>query len=256
MKIICLLFIFVLTSACSLLSVFKSEPAVFNYIENQDYIDHLAATGREYLISEEKNKILLDEDVKKYLEELHERIISSNQSLLTGKDKPEFSFIKHKTPFLFSLPKSQYFFSTGLLERFLKSEEVFIAALSSEILKSHRFIYEKKLFLPTGVYGTEKMLKLTRLKFEDKVQVNEWTYYILKRARFDATAYLNWIQIQSRNTLEFAMYIDDPTSLTREEQQYKNFISKQGVFGIGKKINEANSSRIFYKLLNNIARTK
>ncbi|RPJ78518.1 MAG: hypothetical protein EHM20_03730 [Alphaproteobacteria bacterium] len=164
--------------------------------------------------------------------------------------------IINKTPFILSLPKAQFFISSGLVEKYLKSEELFVAALAAEILKSDRNLYEKKIMIPLGFYNTEKMLKLTRLKPETKYQVNEWTYFVLKRAGFDATAYLNWIQVQNRNTLDFSLHLGDAVGISKEEYVFKNFMTRQGVVGVEKKINEANSSKSFYKLLNNIASNK
>jgi hypothetical protein len=37
---------------------------------------------------------------------------------------------------------------------------------------------------------------------------------------------------------------------------FKNFLAKQGVVGVERKINEVNSSKDFYKLLNNIVSRK
>jgi hypothetical protein len=128
-----------------------------------------------------------------------------------------------------------------------------VAALAAEVLRSQRLIYEKKILIPLGFYNSEKMINLTRLKLGTKQKVNEWTYFILKRSGYDSSAYLNWIQVQSRNTLDFSVFILDPVSLSKEEQLFKNFISKQGFLNIEKKLSESNSSKEFYKLLSNIA---
>ena len=97
---------------------------------------------------------------------------------------------------------------------------------------------------------------MTRLKPETKYQVNEWTYVVLKRAGYDPTAFLNWIQVQNRNTLDFSFYLGDSFGISKEEHFFKNFMTKQGTMGVEKKITEANSSKAFYKLLNNITRSK
>ena len=110
--------------------------------------------------------------------------------------------------------------------------------------------------VPLGFFSTEKMIQITRLKSETKYQVNEWSYFILKRSGFDASAYLNWIQVQNRNTLDFSLYLGDAIGISKEEHFVKNFMARQGVIGVEKKINEANSSKAFYKLLNNIASNK
>lgn len=216
-------------SACS-----STKRATIDYtgigeLKNNDYIDHLAASGADYLNYEEVKTIKLQPDSIEFLESIYDRLVSNNQMILNVVERPKFFVITHKSPFLFSLPKSQFFFSTALIERNLKSEELFVAAFAAEVLRSQRYIYEKQILLPLGFYSTEKMIQLTRLKNETKQQVNEWTYFILKRAGYDASAYLNWIQIQNRNTLDFALSLGDPIGISKEEHLFKNFMSKQGV---------------------------
>jgi hypothetical protein len=225
-------------------------------LQTKDYIDHLAAAGGDYLAYEETKTIKLRPDTTEFLESIYDRLVSNNQLILNLKERPTFYIIQHKSPFLFSLPRSQFFFSTALIERYLKSEELFVAALAAEVVRSQRYIYEKRIMLPLGFYNTEKMIGLTKLKFDTKQQVNEWTYFVLKRAGYDASAYLNWIQIQNRNTLDFAMYLGDSVGISKEEHLFKNFMTKQGVMGVEKRFNEANSSKNFYKLLNNVASRK
>lgn len=223
---------------------------------SEDYIDHLASASADYLSHDETKEIRLNKDSVLYLNGIYQRIVTNNVLLLSQNSSPSFHVIINKTPFVLSLPRSQFFISSGLVEKYLKSEELFVAALAAEILKSDRNIYEKKMMIPLGFYNTEKMIKLTRLKPEMKYQINEWTYFILKRAGFDATAYLNWIQVQNRNTLDFSLYLGDAIGISKEEHVFKNFMTKQGIIGVEKKINEANSSKEFYKLLNNIASNK
>ena len=225
-------------------------------LPTKDYVDHLAAAAGDYLAFEETKTIKLRPDTIDFLETIYDRLVSNNQLILNLNERPTFYIIQHKSPFLFSLPRSQFFFSTALIERYLKSEELFVAAFAAEVVRSQRFIYEKRIMLPLGFYSTEKMITLTKLKFDTKEQVNEWTYFVLKRAGYDASAFLNWIQIQNRNTLDFAMYLGDSVGISKEEHLFKNFMTKQGVLGVEKRFNEANSSKNFYKLLNNVASRK
>ena len=106
--------------------------------------------------------------------------------------------------------------------------------------------------IPLGYYTTEQMIGLTKLKFSTKQQVGEWTYFVMRRAGYDATAYLNWIQIQNRNTVDFAMFLGDSAGISKEEHLFKNFMTKQGTIGVDRRFNEANSSKNFYKLINNV----
>ncbi len=217
-----------------------------------DYIDHLAWVGSDFLTHEENKEIKLNEESKKYLSNIHDRILKNNEIVFNSTKKPEFHFIKDKTPFLFSLPQSQYFFSTGLMEKYLKNEELYVAALAAEILRSNRNIYEKKMVIPLGFFTVEKMLSLTKIKTEIKIKIDEWAYFVLKRSGYDASAYLNWIQVQNRNTLDFSLYLGDSMGITKEEHFFKNFLAKQGIASVEKKINESNSSKEFYRFLNNI----
>lgn len=225
-------------------------------LQTKDYVDHLASASKDYLNYEETKTIKLRPDTIEFLENVYERLVSNNQLILNIVEKPSFYIIQHKSPFLFSLPRSQFFFSSALIEKYLKSEELFVAAFAAEVVRSQRFVYEKRIMLPLGFYNTEKMIALTRLKFSTKEQVNEWTYFVLKRAGYDSSAYLNWIQVQNRNTLDFALFLGDSLGISKEEHLFKNFMTKQGVLGVEKKFNEANSSKNFYKLLNNIVSRK
>lgn len=230
--------------------------SLLNQPTDQDYIEHLASTSGDYLANDETQEIKLKADSHQYLDQIYERIVTSNELLFTHEFKPRFHVIVNKAPFIFSLPHAQIFMSSGLIEKYLKSEELFVAAIAAEILKSDRNIYEKKIMVPLGFYSTEKMIQLTRLKQDTKYQVNEWTYIVLKRSGYDPTAFLNWIQVQNRNTLDFALHLADAIGISREEHFFKNFMTKQGAVGVEKKINEANSSKAFYKLLNNITSRK
>jgi hypothetical protein len=243
-------------SACSTNKGKTIDMTGIGELKTKDYVDHLAAAGRDYLNHEEIKTIKLTSESSNFLAETYERLVSNNQAILNINEKPSFTIIQHKSPFVFSLPRSQFFFSSTLIERYLKSEELFVAAFAAEVVKSQRYIYEKRIMLPLGFYNTEKMIQMTRLKFETKEQVNEWTYFVLKRAGYDSSAYLNWIQVQNRNTLDFALFLGDPIGISREEQVFKNFMSKQGILGVEKRFNEANSSKDFYKFLNNIVSRK
>ncbi len=252
MKTIILSFI-ILLCGCTTNGLFLQKQEELDPLTSKDYADFLASTSKDYLGFEETKVVSLRAESISYLENIYERLVNNNQVVLNNPEKASFYFIKSKTPFLFSLPNSQFFFSTALLERHLKSEGLFVAAFAAEVLRSQRLIYEKKILIPLGFYSSEKMIHLTRLKLLTKQKVNEWTYFILKRSGYDSSAYLNWIQVQSRNTLDFSVFISDPVSLSKEEQLFKNFISKQGFLNIEKKLSEANSSKEFYKLLSNIA---
>lgn len=253
MKLLALFtFILLAVTGCSSISKMDKDHSGLSEPVDRDYIDFMASMGEVYLRSEDIHEIKLNSESLQYLDQVYERILSNNEILMSRGPKARFHIIKSKAPFFFSLPKAQFFMSSGLVERYLKSEELFVSALASEILKSNRNIYEKKMMIPLGFYSSEKMILMTRLRPETKFKINEWTYFVLKRAGYDSSAYLNWIQVQNRNTLDFSLFLGDAVVISKEEHLFKNFMAKQGVIGVEKKMNEANSSKAFYKLLNNI----
>ncbi|MDO9182840.1 MAG: hypothetical protein Q7U04_10555 [Bacteriovorax sp.] len=247
--------VFIIVS-CSTSSKKEADYSHLGDLTERDYIDHLASIGADYISNQETHEIRLTQESQSFLTQIYDRIISNNELLFVKGEQPSFHIVINKTPFIFSLPRAQFFISSGLIEKYLKSEELFVAALSAEIVKSNRNIYEKKIMIPLGFYSTEKMILLTRLKPETKYQVNEWTYIVLKRAGLDPTAFLNWIQVQNRNTLDFSLYLGDAIGISKEEHSFKNFMTKQGLIGTEKKTLEANSSKLFYKLINNISSKK
>jgi hypothetical protein len=255
MKILFLIFILLLAS-CSSTDKKISDYSTLSTPLDQDYIDQLASVGSDYLSYGETKEIKLSQESLQFLTTIHERIMSNNELLLLQNTKPSFHVVINKAPFLFSLPGAQFYISSGLIEKYLKSEDLFVAAFAAEILKSDRNLYEKKMMIPLGFFSTEKMIQITRLKSDIKYKINEWTYFVLKRSGFDASAYLNWIQMQNRNTLDFSLYLGDTVGISKEEHLFKNFMAKQGIQGVERKMNEANSSKAFYKLLNNIVSKK
>lgn len=254
MKYLLLLIFTLLLFGCSSKDKRVLDLSEIGQMKKDDYIDHLANVGDDYIKSEELKTIKISDKSKKFLEKIYERIVFNNQQLLNQSYQPEFNFIKQNSPFLFSLPKGKFYFSTAIMTKYLKSEELFIAAFAAEIVRSQRAIYEKRQIYPTGVYTTERLIQLTRLKAETKQRVNEWTYFVLKRAGYDSTAYLNWIQTQNRNTLDFAFYLGDLYGISREEHLFKGFITKQGIVEGDRTFNESNSSTDFYSLLQQMAR--
>lgn len=243
----------VIMSSCSLFEKKTGQTSELT-ISNSDYLQHYAYIGKTYLNSQATKTIILNEDSKKYLKLMYSRLTSNNEFFFNQDDSFNLHVIENSTPFLFSLPGGEFFFSTGLIGKYLKSEELFVAALSAEVVKSKKNIYEKKRLIPLGFISTEKIVQLVRPGFEIKKSINEWAFVILKRAGFDGSAYLNWIQVQNRNSLEFAMYFGESININNEEQAFKSFLSKQGILGLEKKLTEANSSKEYYKLIKNISR--
>lgn len=217
-----------------------------------DYVEHFMFLGESYLKTSDVHVINIGQESKDYIYKIFQRLVQNNELILKDINKINFYVINNPTPFLFSLPGNKYFYSSGLFTKHMKSEELFVATFAAEILKSQKTIYEKKIFIPLGFMTTEKMIQLTRIKPEYKKRINEWSFQVLKRAGYDGTAYLNWIQVQNRNSIDFALYLGETSSIMNEEQLFKNFISSQGIISVEKKLNESNSSKEYYNLLKEI----
>jgi len=250
-KIICLLFACFIASGCSFLKNTESQKKR-EAITDQDYLKHFSFLGDSYLQSSDVHVVNISQQSQEYIYKIFQRLVQNNELILTDVKEIKFYIISNPTPFIFSLPGNTFFYSSGLFLKHMKSEELFVATFAAEILKSQKNVFEKKVFIPLGFMTTEKMLQLTRVKPEYKKRINEWSFQILKRAGYDGTAYLNWIQVQNRNSIDFALYLGETSSIMNEEQMFKNFISSQGIMSVEKKLNESNSSKEYYNLLKEI----
>ncbi|MCK6595495.1 MAG: hypothetical protein L6Q33_09870 [Bacteriovoracaceae bacterium] len=252
-KIVTFTITFLLMTGCSQWQKPYYDYSDVGKMTNQDYVDHLASLGESYLSFNKDRQEKISSQSKDYLNEIYHRIIQNNEIFLPKRETVFFNVIQHTTPFIFSLPRSQFFISSGLLKKFLKNEQLFVAALSREIIRSQRNLYERNVVLATGNMTTEQMLQLMKLDLATKEKINEWSYVVLRRSGFDSSALLAWIQLQNKNPLDFALYSGDRSQVSREEFAFKNFLVKE------KKINselitldEKNSSKSFYKLLSEI----
>lgn len=219
-----------------------------------DYSDHLAALGTSYLSSESVEQVRLSPKASTYLKNITDRIVRNNELLLNQNLETEIKIIKDKSIYFFSLPKGQVFLSQGLVDKYFKSEEIFVACLTHEIIRSHRNIYEKKSVIPVGFVKVEKLLYLTRITPDVKTEINKLSYFAMKRAGFDANAFLNWLQTQNKNTLDFMVQLGETRSISREELAFKNFlVTEERGFSESAEI-DSNSTLGFYTFLNEVKR--
>ncbi len=251
-KIILLLSI--LLSSCSLFqkNEYEFDKSIF-LTQDRDYIDQLSSVGDSYLRTDGIQKISLSKKTKKYLESIYFKIVTNNKLLLKEPEKPKFNFIKSDIPFLFSLPKGNFFFSSGLIVNYMKNEEIFIAAFTKEIIVSQRQIYAAKTIIPKGYISTKDILTYTRLPVAIKAEVNKWAYYVLKRSGHDPYALLIWLQTMNKNTLDFTLQYGNTQLISREEFLFKSFISelknKEAFSG-----RQANSTPDYYYFVRDIKR--
>ena len=253
-KLIILLIITFLTS-CSLFS--KREKWIDKDLINpikKDYEEHLVKLGQNYIDSPGIKVVKLSRHSNRYLKSLYKRMVNDNELLFDETFNPKFYIIKSRTPFYFSLPKAHFYLSLGLVKKFIKNEEMLAAVLSAEIIKSLRSVYKKQKVVPIGYMRTERMLSLVRIPFDTKNKINKWAYFILRRSGYDPSVYLTWLQLQNRNTLEFSLQYGNVQTISREEFQFKNFVSQNRENNERFLSKKTSSSLAFYKMINEIKR--
>lgn len=224
--------------------VIVSQEKIPKYKSN-DYAEHLAYLSKEISQNRGIKTLRLSRRNNEYLTSIFKRIVANNELLVPSEPAPRFYLIKEKIPFIFSLPKYQFYMSTGLIKKYFKNEALLVSALCFEIIKSGRELYSAKRVYPLGFREIPQVLALTKVDTEVKLEIYKWTYFALRRAEYDATALLNWIQTQNKNTLDFSWQINDPRGVSREEFLFKNFLVAQGLNK--NKSPEINSSKQFYR---------
>ena len=224
-------------------------------LSKKDFIDQLAYLSKELLANPDIKIRKISGASEKYLNEIYSRIVINNELLLNSALRPTFYLIKHETPIIFSLPKAQFFISNSLIKKYIKSEEIMVAALTYQIIKSHRNMYEKKAVVPTGVITLERLMGMGRIQLSDKNEIHKWAFLAMKRAGFDENAYLNWLQTLNKGSIDFSLMVGDPSLLAREEFAFKSFMIKQKIKDSPDRIREYNSSADFYKFINFVSGT-
>ncbi|MCK5884851.1 MAG: hypothetical protein KAG61_14270 [Bacteriovoracaceae bacterium] len=260
MKYLPILLLFILSS-CGYISVDSFfEPSTdeifgsYSQMEDDDYIDHLGGVGNDFLNTSGISQIKLSKRSNKYLENIYNRVVLNNELLLKKNFKSVFYLIDDSTPFLFSLPKAQFFISTALIKKYIRHEDVLSAAITYEIVKTHHNLYPKKRFVPIGYLPTERIISLTRIPLEVRVEVDKWTFYALERAGFDSYAFMLWIQTQNKNALDFTLQYGDARGISREEFLIKSFLLKDKETDLFDDSDESQSSESFYQFINEVKR--
>jgi hypothetical protein len=249
-------------SSCANIRNFFSYDKRGNFLRNyqrvtqKDYNDHLKGLGHDYISSRDVKLIKLRKSEQRYIEKIYKKILDNNELILRDKNLPQFYVVRSKIPFYFSLPGGQYFFSLALFKKYFKTEGTFVAAFTFEMFRSIRGLYEKHYLVPTGSVSTEKLLSITRIDYSLRVEIGKWTYTAMKRAGLNAFVYLNWLQLQNRNALDFTLQQGDTYSSSREEYMFKNYVINEGLKSKEIYDKEVNSSKDFYLLINRLSKEK
>lgn len=237
---------------CSLIvscSLFKEKKETYPYgaersYSKDDYEKHLIQIARSF-IENNKHKIkTTDSTIDPYLKNLVDKIYLNNENIFVKKINIKLSIIKTKEIIYFSLPGGYLFMSSELISKYLKSENIFNAIFVTEFIKSNLDLYKKNIIVPRKDYSISEMIKFTKLNIEDRIVLNNLTYEVLKRTGLDAGAKLLWIQLQNRNSVDFARNTEFNSELLREEFLMKNYMIATGEYNTER---QQNSSKEFYR---------
>jgi hypothetical protein len=223
-----------------------------SYIEmaTSDYADHLNSLKKAFLLTPGTKTDNLNPAARKYIQTLCEQIISNNEIFFKNLKSANVTVLDSEAPLHFSLPKGEIFLSNGLIAKYIKHESMLVSILAYELVRSENLIYPKLTIVPIGYVPLERILVLSRLSLEEKMEVHKWAHYITVRSGFDGEYYLSWLQTQNRNTADFILQVGDANLINREESLFKAFLIKNSTDDEvpGKK----NSSKTFYSFINSI----
>jgi hypothetical protein len=227
----------------------KIDMEGYSKLSREDYESQLNYYS-EFIKTNNLKLLKLSPSTKEYLNSISEEILSKNEIFFKKIKSYQFEVFREARPLYFSFPNGRIFLSTGLLDRYLKHESVLVSIIAFEAIRAEKSIYPKKLVIPVGTLSLEKLFSQIRLNSDDKIEIHKWAYYTVQRAGFDSNYYLSWLQIQNRNSYDFALTLGDPSVISREEAYFKAFLFKQK---IGDEIiYKKESSLGFYKLLKEI----
>jgi hypothetical protein len=225
----------------------------YRLYDASDYVDHLTSLKGQYLESSQTNLYPTNDQATIYLSKIGDNLVSKNELFFTSGLRAKFYIIEDESPFHFSLPGKNIFISSGLIKKYIKSEQILYCLVAYELIISEKNLYKKNIIIPTGTINTRRMLSLLRLNIEEKVEIHKWAFHILKRVGVDTDNYLSWIQIQNRNSVDFSLQLGDISSISREESLFKAFIIKNTEKKKSSKSHEG-SSREFYAFINQLKR--
>lgn len=250
----CFLLLFILAS-CSTFRLPGRSTSSFskgNYKEMtaEDYADHLASLKGSFLATPGIEVVKLKPASQKYIEGLTSQVIAKNEIFFKNLKKANITILNTDMPLHFSLPKGEIFLSKGLISKYMKHESMLVSILSYELVRSENLLYPKLTLVPVGFVQLERMLALSRLNLEERMDIHKWAHDLTVRSGYDGEYYLSWLQMQNRNTADFLMQVGDVNLISREESLFKAFLI-QNASNEDQPQNQ-NSSKGFYNFLNNI----
>lgn len=222
----------------------------YQEMTRQDYADHLSSLKEPFLSTPGIKQAKLDARSAEYFQDLLQEIISKNEIFFRELRSARVTILDTESPLHFSLPKGEIFISHGLLAKYIKHESMLVSILAFELVRSEKLLYPRQTLVPIGYVSMERMLLLSRLTLDEKMEIHKWAHHLTVRSGYDGEYYLSWLQTQNRNTADFILQVGDPNLITREESLFKSFLIKNQLDD--KLAVKKNSSKKFYSLMNRI----
>jgi hypothetical protein len=219
-------------------------------MSSTDYADHLASLKYSFLITPGIKTIKVSSNGLDYIQGLSRQIILMNEIFFKNLKTAKVTILDTDSPLHFSLPKGEIFLSKGLISKYIKHESMLVSILAYELVRSENLLYPKLTMVPVGYLPLERMLMLSRLTLEEKMEIHKWAHDLTVRSGFDGEYYLSWLQTQNRNTADFILQVGDANLINREESLFKAFLIKNT--DDGDLPSKKNSSKNFYTFINSI----
>ena len=236
----------------------KSQKDILNIknisMTSADYRDQLESLKDVFLSSPDVKTFDIGYLNESYLDSLAQNIIKKNELFFFNREKVDFKIVENNTPFYFSLPGRTIFLSSGLIEKYIKSEKLLYCLISYELIRIEKNLYNRISVVPTGSMTLERMMGASRLKMREKVEIHKWAFHVLNRAGIDVDNYLAWLQILNRNSIDFSLQLGDVRSISREESLFKAFLIKNST-KVSSTTKYEGSSRNYYRFINSLKRT-
>jgi hypothetical protein len=256
MKLLILMSSFMVLVSCSSFDLFgnkKSEAedilAGYKRFTNDDYLAQLKVLHDFYQENPEVRIVKTNKRSSRYIKKLIRTIITNNELFFKRIDANFDVYIVDDTkPFYFSLPNQKLYISSGVINKYLKSENLLYCLLTYELIRNEKLIFRKVNLIPKGIIETSQMLSLLRIETGVKVEIHKWAFYILKRSGLSTDNYLSWLQIQNRNSIDFKLLMGDVNSISEEEALFKLFLIRNQKKTQNTK--KYTSSRSFYNFIN------
>ncbi len=158
-------------------------------MSQEDYSDHLALLRDPFLATPGVNKSRLDKVTEDYFRELLSEIITRNEIFFRELKSARITILNAEAPLHFSLPRGEIFISRGLLAKYIKHESMLVSILAYELVRSEKLLYPKQTLVPVGYVTMDRMIKLSRLSLEEKMEVHKWAHHLTLRSGYDGEYY-------------------------------------------------------------------